>query len=252
MNSKSSGGRLEGFFGGKGFYIVLFLCAAVIGVSAWMMAAGNRTMAEDISRMNRDSLNQQRVETVIIPPQQEDLQETMAEPAGSEPVDMETQVYAEPAEETAETDEVWHEGDVIEAAAPVYAWPVSGDLERRHDGENLHYDVTMRDWRIHEGIDIMAPLGTTVTAAHAGSVESIVNDDLYGTVVTVAHGDGARSVYANLADVPAVNVGDWVEPGAVIGSVGTTALCEIGQGTHLHFAITVDGVSVDPLNYLPA
>ena len=34
MNSKSSGEWLETFFAGKGFYIVLFLCAAVIGVSA--------------------------------------------------------------------------------------------------------------------------------------------------------------------------------------------------------------------------
>ena len=48
MNSNSSGGKLEGFFTGKGFYIVLFLCAAVIGISAWMMAAGERTMEEAI------------------------------------------------------------------------------------------------------------------------------------------------------------------------------------------------------------
>ena len=41
MSSNSSGKKLEGFFTGKGFYIVLFLCAAVIGVSAWMMAAGD-------------------------------------------------------------------------------------------------------------------------------------------------------------------------------------------------------------------
>ena len=48
MNSKSSGKGLEGFLMGKGFYIVLFLCAAVIGLSAWMMTAGNETM-EDLS-----------------------------------------------------------------------------------------------------------------------------------------------------------------------------------------------------------
>ena len=46
--------------------------------------------------------------------------------------------------------------------------------------------------------------------------------------------------------------GHWVEPGDVIGAVGATALCESGQGTHLHFAIYVDGSCVDPLIYLPA
>ena len=75
---------------------------------------------------------------------------------------------------------------------------------------------------------------------------------LYGTVVTVDHGDGSSTVYANLAELPAVNVGDWVEPGDVIGAVGATALCESGQGTHLHFAVYSDGGCIDPLTCLPA
>ena len=44
MNSSSSGKSPEKFLTGKGFYIVLFLCAAVIGVSAWVMATGNEAM----------------------------------------------------------------------------------------------------------------------------------------------------------------------------------------------------------------
>lgn len=252
MNSKSSGGRLEGFFNGKGFYIVLFLCAAVIGVSAWMMAAGDRDLAEDISRMNETHMDNHRVETVILPPQEEasqagdsELQEAAA-PVAEE-------ALAEAAEENEST-QVWREEPVAveEAPAAVYAWPVSGELERGHSLEVLDYDVTMRDWRTHAGIDISAPLGTTVTAAHAGTVESVRSDDLFGTVVTVSHGDGVRTVYANLADMPAVSAGEWVDCGSVIGSVGDTALGEIGQGTHLHFAVEVNGVSEDPLSCLPA
>ena len=68
MSSNSSGKKLEGFFTGKGFYIVLFLCAAVIGVSAWMMAAGNETM-DDLSKANDVSLENRRVETIILPPE---------------------------------------------------------------------------------------------------------------------------------------------------------------------------------------
>ena len=91
-----------------------------------------------------------------------------------------------------------------------------------------------------------------VTAAHAGTVESIVSDDLLGTTVTVDHGDGAKTVYANLDPAAAVSVGDWVEPGAVIGRVGSTALGEVSQSSHLHFAIIVNGAPADPLAYLPA
>ena len=103
----------------------------------------------------------------------------------------------------------------------MYVWPVQGELERTHSTDKLAYDVTMRDWRTHEGIDIEAAIGSTVSASHAGSVESVVDDDFYGTVVTVNHGDGSCTVYANLAELPAVSVGDWVEPGDVIGAVAT-------------------------------
>ena len=246
MNSKSSGGRLEAFLTGKGFYIVLILCAAIIGGSAWMMAAGDRSLAEDISVMNRESLENQVTETVLLPPGEES-QAVMAPDVHVDGPGDEAVPLAEPED----GGEVWREGDVIEAAAAAYVWPVSGQIDRRHDSEVLSYDATMRDWRTHEGVDILAPLGETVSAAHAGTVESIVKDNLYGTVLTVSHGDGGRTVYANLAEIPAVSVGDWVEPGDVIGAVGTTALCEIGQGTHLHFAVTVDGENVDPMDYLP-
>ena len=60
MSSNSSGKKLEGFFTGKGFYIVLFLCAAVIGVSAWMMAAGNEAM-DDLNKANNASFVNKRV-----------------------------------------------------------------------------------------------------------------------------------------------------------------------------------------------
>ena len=244
MSINSSGRKLEGFFSGKGFYIVLFLCAAVIGLSAWMMAAGNKAMSDlnDINSMNFDT---SRVETVIIPPQSkaEEIKPVIApEIESSAPV-------ISPKQD--ETVNVWHEGDVMAVEAPLYIWPVRGELERRHDIENLSYDVTLRDWRTHDGVDIMAPLGASVAASSSGTVLSVEDDSLYGTVVSIQHGDGAVSIYANLADMPTVSVGDWVDAGDIIGSVGSTAICEIGQGTHLHFAMSVDGCSVDPLEYLP-
>ena len=224
MHSSSSGGRLEGFMTGKGFYIVLFLCAAVIGISAWMMAAGNGAM-EELTPTGTDSPREERVETIALP-------SVTVEQAAEEP--------AQP---------VWNEE---EPESVGFVWPVEGELERLHDVQALHYDVTLRDWRTHDGVDILAPLGETVVAARGGLVQSVEEDGLYGTVVTVDHGDGSLACYANLAAQPAVSAGDRIGTGDVIGAVGTTALCEIGQATHLHFAMAIDGVSVDPLDYLPA
>ena len=240
MNSRGSGAMLERFFNGKGFYIVLFLCAAVIGASAWMMAAGDRAMETEISVMNTDEA--QRVETVVLPPvEQESIPVQVTAPVET----------AQPVIQTEETpvEPVWNETPPL---SQVYAWPVSGEVERAHNVQSLSYDVTMRDWRTHAGIDIVAPLGTPVSAAHAGMVESVRRDDLYGTVVTVDHGDGTATVYANLSDELAVDVGSWVEPGVVIGAVGDSALSEIGQQAHLHFVVTVDGIAADPMDYLPA
>ena len=266
MSSNGSGKKLEGFFTGKGFYIVLFLCAAVIGVSAWMMAAGDVAMKNDVPVRSNVRMDNKRVETVIVPAE-------TAAPAATAPVlgpsdnaagesaivqgeapEISAEGINEPVDEpeNIESVDVWKEGDIMEVAAPMYVWPLSGDLERLYSVDTLGYDVTMRDWRTHAGIDIMSPLGSTVVAARDGTVESIAADPLYGTVLTIDHGDGVKTVYANLADIPAVNVGDWVTAGATIGSVGTTAICEIGQGTHLHFAITVSGEPVDPIGYLPA
>jgi murein DD-endopeptidase MepM/ murein hydrolase activator NlpD len=245
MSSNDSGRKLERFFAGKGFYIVLFLCAAVIGVSAWMMADGNETMSsEDLD------LGSVRVETVIITPDvQQDTQAVMAEETISE-----QELYEEEDSGVATID-VEQEEEIIAWTSPIeepgYVWPVQGELERLHQLDTLAYDVTMQDWRTHEGVDISAALGSTVVASHSGKVEGVENSDLYGTVVHINHGDGTSSLYANLADETAVSVGQWVECGEVIGSVGTTALCEIAQTAHLHFATFNDGQSVDPLEYLP-
>ena len=242
MSINSSGKKLEGFFTGKGFYIVLFLCAAVIGLSAWMMAAGNEAM-DDLTELNNGiSFDASKVETIIIPPQ--------SEAEDSAPV-IAPEAEAAPVIAPEQSVSVWNEGDVMAVEAPLYIWPVQGELERAHDLEKLSYDVTLRDWRTHDGIDIAVPLGTSVAASCAGTVASIEQDSLYGTVVSIDHGDGMMSIYANLADMPTVSVGAWVEPGDIIGSVGTTALCEVGQSTHLHFAMSLDGESVNPMEYLP-
>ena len=241
MNSKSSGKNPEGFFTGKGFYIVLFLCAAVIGVSAWTMAAGNETMSDESILSEPES--GARVETIILPGRGDEARDAEIE---AQP----PRLSGEGLIETMGPDEE-ETGETAAAVSPIYLWPVTGETERGYSADRLSYDVTMRDWRTHEGLDIAAPLGETVYAAHAGLVQSIVQDGLYGTVLTVDHGDGVRTVYANLASQPAVKVGDWVEAGSIIGSVGDTALCEIGQGTHLHFAVEVNGAPADPLAYLP-
>ena len=61
---------------------------------------------------------------------------------------------------------------------------------------------------------------------------------------------GYQTTYACLQATPAVEQGDTVTAGQVIGAVGTTATAESAQGPHLHFSVTKDGDAVDPEEYL--
>ncbi len=244
MNSSSSGEWLDRFFSGKGFYIVLFLCAAVIGGSAWMMASGGGSRAEETVEVGNLETGTWQEQQEISPERRDRQTVIWEEPEEIAPVSVPEEPEEEPVQQVFQ--------DETPPVNPNYAWPLQGEVGRFHDPETLRYDETLGDWRTHQGIDILAPLGETVLAAHAGRVESVVCSDLMGTVVTVSHGDGYYTVYANLEESPAVREGDWVEPGSVIGAVGTSALSEVSQESHLHFAVMLNGVNCDPLDYLPA
>ena len=99
----------------------------------------------------------------------------------------------------------------------VYTWPVKGQVLRGFTVEALAYDETMGDWRTHGGIDIAAEEGRKVLAAGEGQVAEVYDDAMMGTTVTVLQPDGVTAVYSNLAQGPAVAVGDAVDTGTVLG-----------------------------------
>ena len=74
---------------------------------------------------------------------------------------------------------------------------------------------------------------------------------LLGKTVEITHDGGIVSLYSNLASADiAVKEGDAVKSGALLGYVGDTSLSELADEAHLHFAIKVEGVSVNPLDYI--
>ena len=248
---KPFGTRLEAFFAGKGFYVVLFLCIAVIGVSAWSLLTGNmETPLTDntslaVASMDEPAIATAKTETVPLPetpvkaaPEASAAEPEVAEPAADEPA-AEAPAATEPAEPTSVT------------VQDYYIWPVLGEVDGAYSMAALVWNPTMKDWRTHDGIDIAADLGTQVKAAASGKVTDIYEDDLCGTTVVLTHRSGLQSFYSNLAAAPTVSIGDQVDVGQVIGSVGDTALGEAGQVCHLHFAMALDGESVDPADYLP-
>ena len=85
-----------------------------------------------------------------------------------------------------------------------------------------------------------------VHAAKSGTVIVSQYSSSYGNYVVVSHGSGNTTLYAHMSS-RSVSVGQWVDQGDVLGITGSTG---ISSGPHLHFAITENGVRVDPLQYL--
>ena len=129
--------------------------------------------------------------------------------------------------------------------------PVAGDVSAAFSGEVLVYSETMNDYRVHSGVDLAATVGTPVKAFTDGVVCEVYSDPLMGQTVVLDHGENTKSIYQNLStQLPdGIEVGVLVEEGQVIGGVGETVLIECAEAPHLHFAVTVDGKNVDPMEY---
>ena len=137
------------------------------------------------------------------------------------------------------------------ASAPSKAAPpVEGEIIFGYAVDKLLYSVTLDQWTTHAAVDIKADAGTPVKCVFAGTVERVHQDDALGYTVTVSHANGRTTLYANLGEDVRVKVGDRLNAGDVLGTVGTSAISECALPPHLHFAITVDGAAKDPAKYV--
>jgi hypothetical protein len=100
--------------------------------------------------------------------------------------------------------------------------------------------------RPHTGIDIVAPRGTPVVASAHGRVASVGQQGEYGLMVEIDHGFGTMTRYAHLSKT-SVRVGEQVERGRQIGSVGASGLA---VGPHLHYEVLVNGQPANPYRYI--
>lgn len=136
-----------------------------------------------------------------------------------------------------------------EAKNPVFQMPVEGEIIKKFAKTSLVYSNTLGEWVTHNGIDIKADKTTVVKAAEEGTVKSIKNDPRYGLTIVIEHTNDYTTVYSNLLSAEFVVVGEKVEKGQTIGTVGNTATFEIADEPHLHFEILHNSENLDPELY---
>jgi murein DD-endopeptidase MepM/ murein hydrolase activator NlpD len=100
--------------------------------------------------------------------------------------------------------------------------------------------------RPHEGIDVSAPMGTSIQSPAAGRVVKTGWESGYGNVIVVDHGYGLETKFAHCSKLLA-RTGQQVARGELIAEVGNTGLA---TGPHLHYEVHVNGKPVDPLRYV--
>ncbi|MHC6202304.1 M23 family metallopeptidase [Breznakiellaceae bacterium SP9] len=101
-------------------------------------------------------------------------------------------------------------------------------------------------FRIHQGVDLAAPMGTDVYAAKSGTVSQVGYDAIFGNFIIIKHDDTWVSLYGHLSKIETA-VQKKVSAGALIGKVGTTGQ---STGPHLHFELRQNGKAQDPSRFL--
>lgn len=125
----------------------------------------------------------------------------------------------------------------VPVASGGYTYPIHGGISQ------------FFSW-YHPGLDITAPIGTPIVAAHSGTVTRVsvgTYDGGYGTNVWLSNGAGIESHYAHMSGVN-VSIGQRVVGGStVVGWIGMTGRT---TGPHVHFEMRRDGGYVNPLGYV--
>ncbi|MCU0496897.1 MAG: LysM peptidoglycan-binding domain-containing protein [Anaerolineae bacterium] len=112
-------------------------------------------------------------------------------------------------------------------------------------GQRRSYNGGPAD-RSHQGADFAGAPGSPVKAAASGRIVMTDTLNIRGTSVIIDHGWGVYTNYSHLSE-RYVNLGDFVQTGQVIGTVGSSGRA---TGAHLHWELWVNGVPVDPMQWV--
>ena len=123
-------------------------------------------------------------------------------------------------------------------------WPVTGRVTGIYGSRRI---LNGKERQPHYGIDIAAKQGTMIKSSGSGVV-TMAEDDLYytGGTIIMDHGHGISTIYSHLETVM-VSVGDKINQGDIIGTVGSTGR---STGPHLDFRVNWFQTRLDPMSVI--
>ena len=215
--------KLSTFLLGKGFYLVLAVCMAAMGMAVYSAL---------------DAIDP------VSPQENSSIQESVPEELESFPVEEE-----EEKQEIEEEKPLPKESEPVEneGVATFFMLPLNGEIIKHFDNEHLQYSATYNDMRLHTGTDIKPESTKDVISAGDGSVLSVEENTVLGNVVTIDHGNTVTIRYCGVEGIT-VSAGDTVFAGQVIGQVGTVTN-ECNDEEHIHIEVFKSSKPVNPAEF---
>jgi len=218
---KHNKGKVKDFFRKQGFYVALFVCIALIGLTA-LLAINWENQEKDASPTDQSVQN---IES-----------EDLANATSPSPSPSPSSSVTDNSESTSTTPSF------------TLTIPVNGEIINQMSTEKLVFNETLNQWSTHNGIDIKGDEGAEVLAAMNGTVESVSQDDLYGYVIKIKHDSDIETVYIGAKPMDGIEEGSKVNAGQQIGTL-TNPIFEKHLNTHLHFEVILNGEYLNPEEY---
>ena len=265
----------------KGFYIILFLCVLMIAGTGIYVTRMNMNFYSEETMVDKSAMHETQIDEGYkheTPKEEMPIDQTSEDEIVDKDIDMQetSEVFpvdkvTSPDSETEETQEPVvivkqpvaqkTPSTVAKQTAPLkekeqppkvdkLMFPVQGEIILPFAMDRLVYFKTLEQWSTHAGINIRSERGTPVKAAAGGVVEKVYHDDRLGISILLDHGNGLKTLYANLSTDDMVKKEQSVKEGQVISGVGNTALIKSADESHLHFEVIKDGKHIDPKTML--
>lgn len=280
MDNQNHDSKFSRFLSGKGFYVALALCLVGTAAAAWVAidSTQNAILEESSSQLSRSSISSSSSSRTVsrsstpgassssaAGPSMSGSSSAVVSSSSSMPA-----IENVSGEETAQVNTEVSDQDIAgnaptqEAEAPVedvavdetlfttqeplaFIMPIEGEVFAPYSQGELVRNLTLGEWRTHDGVDIQAAKGSPVRAVADGVVSQVYHDPMWGTVVEITHAGGLTSVTSGLDPAVAIKQGDSVRIEDTIGVVGSI-LSEVSLDDHVHFGLKQDGKWVDPIS----
>jgi murein DD-endopeptidase MepM/ murein hydrolase activator NlpD len=142
--------------------------------------------------------------------------------------------------------------EIQDRSAPNRLWegpwmrlPNAATMAQFADHRVYYYLGEPIDEKDHMGVDLASLANSPVPAANHGRVVLARKLGIYGETVVLDHGQRVMSLYGHLSSIR-VSEGQEVRQGEILGTTGSTGLA---GGDHLHFAVLVNGLPVNPIEW---